>query len=98
MELIMASNTETSPLAEEAQDAALVEEIRPYMIEDGGDQEWYVCVMGTRAFRDLSADPEMSTANLDARPRENDPLKTNPIFTGSHLQKDGIIYREIPEI
>ena len=72
--------------------------IRPYMIEDGGDQEWYVCFMGTRAFRDLSADPEMASANLDARPRENDPLKTNPIFTGSHLQKDGIIYREIPEI
>jgi hypothetical protein len=73
--------------------------IRPYNIEDNGDQEIYVCFMGSRAFRDLSADTEMQNANLQARSRESmDPTKTNPIFTGAHLLKDGIIYREIPEI
>lgn len=73
--------------------------IRPYEIRDNGDQEIYVCFMGSRAFRDLSADSEMQNANLQARSRESmDPTKTNPIFTGAHLLKDGIIYREIPEI
>jgi hypothetical protein len=69
------------------------------MIEDEGDQEWYVCFMGSRAFRDLSADTEMQNASLYARPRETgEPLKDNPIFAGSHLVHDGIIYRLIPEI
>lgn len=72
--------------------------ITPYMVE-GTDEEWYVCFMGERAFRDLSADPEMIAANKDARHRETgDPLKDNPIFSGAHLVKDGIIYRKIPEI
>lgn len=71
--------------------------IRPYQL--AGDQEWYVCFMGSRALRDLSADPEMANANLYARNRENgNPLKENPIFTGAGFLKDGIIYREIPEI
>lgn len=73
--------------------------IRPYEIRDNGDQEIYVCFMGSRSFRDLSADSEMQNANLQARSREGmDPTKTNPIFTGAHLLKDGIVYREIPEI
>lgn len=73
--------------------------IRPYIIQDAGDQEIYVCFVGSRAFRDLGADSEMQNANLQARSRESmDPTKTNPIFTGAHLLKDGIIYREIPEI
>ncbi|PBB75202.1 hypothetical protein CK227_10445 [Mesorhizobium sp. WSM4308] len=72
--------------------------INPYMIEDS-DQEWYVCFLGSRAFRDLKADPVMYQANRDARNRENgDPTKTNPIFTGGSLVYDGIIYKEIPEI
>lgn len=73
--------------------------IRPYEIMDGGDQEIYVCFLGSRAFRDLSVDSEMQNANLQARSREAmDPTKSNPIFTGAHLLKDGVIYREIPEI
>ncbi|HVR10514.1 MAG TPA: DUF4043 family protein [Thermoanaerobaculia bacterium] len=71
--------------------------IKPYQVVDT-DQEWYVCFIGSRAYRDLSADPAMLNANLQARQRETDPLKTNPIFTGAHLVKDGIVYREIPEI
>ena len=71
--------------------------IKPYQVIDT-DQEWYVCFIGSRAYRDLSADPAMYQANLYALPRERDPTRTNPIFTGAHLIKDGVIYREIPEI
>lgn len=72
--------------------------INPYMQADG-DQEWYVCFLGSRAFRDLKADPVMYQANRDARSRENgDATKTNPIFTGGALVFDGVIYLEIPEI
>jgi hypothetical protein len=71
--------------------------IKPYQVIDT-DQEWYVCFIGSRAYRDLAADPAMTNANLQARQRETDPLKTNPIFTGAHLVADGIVYREIPEI
>lgn len=72
--------------------------IKPYQLVET-DQEWYVCFIGSRAYRDLSADPAMYNANLQARQRETpDPVKTNPIFTGAHLVKDGIVYREIPEI
>lgn len=72
--------------------------IKPWMIKNT-DEEWYVCFIGSRAFRDLSADTEMQNASLYARWREKgDPTKDNPIFAGAHLIKDGIIYREIPEI
>ena len=71
--------------------------IKPYQVIDT-DQEWYVCFIGSRAYRDLSADSAMYQANLYALPRERDPTKSNPIFTGAHIVKDGIIYREIPEI
>ncbi len=63
------------------------------------DQEWYLCLVGSRAMRDLKADPVMYQANRDARSREgSDPTKSNPIFTGGGLVYDGVIYLEIPEI
>lgn len=71
--------------------------INPWMIEDS-DQEWYVCFLGQRGMRDLKADPVMTAANREARARENNPTKTNPIFTGGELVYDGVIYKEIPEI
>jgi hypothetical protein len=55
--------------------------INPWTIEDL-DEEMYVCFLGSRAFRDLKADPTMFQANRDARARESNPTKTNPIFTG----------------
>ena len=72
--------------------------ITPYQ-RVGDDQEWFVCFMGSRAFRDLKADPVMYQANRDAREREgSDPTKSNPLFTGGGLVYDGVIYREIPEM
>jgi hypothetical protein len=78
--------------------------INPWMIESSDvkgagdyDQEWYLCLLGSRAFRDLQADPTMYQANRDARAREANPM-TNPIFSGSTLVYDGIIYLKIPEI
>ncbi len=75
--------------------------ITPWSIEgEYSDQEWYVCLVGSRAFRDLKADPVMAQANRDAREREASPAKSgnNPIFTGGALVYDGVIYVEIPEI
>jgi hypothetical protein len=40
----------------------------------------------------------MYQANRDARARESNPTKNNPIFTGGGLVYDGVIYLEIPEI
>jgi N4-gp56 family major capsid protein len=62
------------------------------------DQEWYVCFVGPRAWRDLTEDNPttnvLTLANRDARVRGTD----NPLFTGDSLVWDGMIIREIPEI
>jgi hypothetical protein len=71
--------------------------ITPWEIDEL-DEEMYVCFIGSRAMRDLKADPTMYQANRDARAREGNPTKTNPIFTGGALIYDGVLYKEIPEI
>jgi hypothetical protein len=71
--------------------------ITPWQMKDT-DQEWYLCLLGDRAFRDLKADPTMYQANRDARERESSPVKNNPIFTGGGLTYDGVYYLNIPEI
>lgn len=71
--------------------------INPWMQKDT-DQEWFLCLVGDRGFRDLKADPVMYQANRDARARESSPTKSNPIFTGGGLVYDGVIYLNIPEI
>lgn len=75
--------------------------ITPWMIQSSdyaSDQEWYLCLLGSRGMRDLKADPTMYQANRDAREREASPTKKNPIFTGGGLVYDGVYYLEIPEI
>ena len=65
--------------------------ITPWQQKDT-DQEWYLCLVGDRAFRDLKADPTMYQANRDAREREGrDPTKNNPIFTGVALSMTACI-------
>jgi N4-gp56 family major capsid protein len=71
--------------------------INPWMIE-GLDEEYYVMFVGSRAMRDLRNDATMYQANRDARAREANPEKTNPIFTGGALLYNGVIVKEIPEI
>lgn len=71
--------------------------ITPWQQKDT-DQEWYLCLTGSRGMRDLKADPTMYQANRDARERESNPTSKNPIFTGGGLIFDGIYYLEIPEI
>lgn len=68
--------------------------IRPFKTNDAKGEEWYVLFVGTRGFRDLSADSEIQAANKDARTRGMD----NPIFTAGDLQFDGVIIREVPEL
>ncbi len=70
--------------------------IRPYKTEDG--REFYVSFHGSRTFRDIKADASMQQVNRDARAREGNGMDKNPIFQDGDLIKDGIIYREVPEI
>ena len=71
--------------------------VRPVYVKEM-DQEWYVCFIGPRAWRDLTEDNPTTNAlilaNRDARIRGVD----NPLFTGDSLVWDGMILREIPEI
>ena len=71
--------------------------VKPVYVKEM-DQEWYVCFIGPRAWRDLTEDNPttnvLTLANRDARIRGED----NPLFTGDSLVWDGMILREIPEI
>ena len=71
--------------------------IKPLYVKEM-DQEWYVCFIGPRAWRDLTEDNPttnvLTLANREARVRGVD----NPLFTGDSLVWDGMILREIPEI
>ena len=68
--------------------------IRPYKLSDG--REYFVAFAGTNTFRDLKID--LQTVNKDARPRENDGVKNNPLFQDGDQIYDGVIIREVPEI
>ncbi len=71
--------------------------IKPVYVREM-DQEWYVCFIGPKAWRDLTEDNPttnvLTLANRDARVRGVD----NPLFTGDSLVWDGMILRELPEI
>ena len=71
--------------------------IKPVYVREM-DQEWYVCFIGPKAWRDLTEDNPttnvLTLANRDARIRGVD----NPLFTGDSLVWDGMILRELPEI
>lgn len=67
--------------------------IRPFKTKDGN--EWFVMFCQSRAFRDLSEDSAMLSANRDARPRD---VGSNPIFQDGDLLYNGIIFREVEEI
>jgi N4-gp56 family major capsid protein len=68
--------------------------IRPYKLADG--REYFVAFADSYCFRDLKQ--SLETINKDARPREADGMKNNPIFQDGDQIYDGVIVREIPEI
>ena len=68
--------------------------IRPYKTRDG--YEHFVAFAGASAFRDLKI--SLETINKDARPREGDGMKNNPLFMDGDQQYDGVIVRQVPEI
>jgi hypothetical protein len=72
--------------------------IRPFRVGDGDGREYYVCFHGARTFRDLKADATIVAANTDARAREGNGMKDNPIFQDGDIAYDGLIHREVPEI
>lgn len=72
--------------------------IRPYRIDSMNGREMFVAFHGARTFRDLKADTTMVSANTNARAREGDGWKNNPIFQDGDLFYDGILHREVPEI
>jgi hypothetical protein len=72
--------------------------IRPFKTDDG--YEYYVCFVGTYAFRDAKTDTTIFQSNRDARPREGGDVGFNkqPIFQDGDLLYDGVILRKVPEI
>jgi N4-gp56 family major capsid protein len=70
--------------------------IRPFKTATG--REFYVMFCGSRSFRDLKADPVITSANRDARPREGNAMDDNPLFQDGDVIYDGVIYHEVPEI
>lgn len=70
--------------------------VSPVTTDDG--YERYVLFVGSNAYRDAFADPEIYAANKDARPREGGTYKNNPIFNDGDLLYGGVVIREVPEI
>ena len=66
--------------------------IKPIRTTD--DEEWFVMFCNSNSFRDLSTSTSMQQATREAWSRGSN----NPLFTGGDLVKDGVIYREVPEI
>ena len=71
--------------------------ITPYTTDDGV-YSGYVMFCAPNTFRDIANDTAMVSANRDARAREGQAYKDNPLFMSGDLLKDGIIYRKIPEL
>lgn len=89
------SPTALSLMKRLAQNAA--PKVKPVYVKEM-DQEWYVCFVGPRCWRDLTEDNPttnvMTLANRESRARNME----NPLFTGDSLVWNGMIIREIPEI
>jgi hypothetical protein len=66
--------------------------IRPIQVKE--DEEWYVMLANSFAFRDLKTDPVIISARTSALDRGTD----NPLFTDGDIIWDGVIVREVPEL
>lgn len=67
--------------------------IRPTMTKNNGE-EWYVCFMGSNAFRDFTDSGTLTQAQREAWTRGGD----NPLFTGGNVVYDGVVVVEVPQI
>lgn len=71
--------------------------INPFMLKNdtnGGMQEWFLLLVGSRGFGYYQNDPEIKQLDLSARERGLD----NPAFTGGELLVNGVIIKEIEEM
>ena len=84
----------TSSVGSLAKRLAMTADPRISPIRVGDDEEWFVMFCGSLAFRDLQADSALQQATREAWSRG----PQNPLFTGGDLIRDGVIYREVPEI
>jgi hypothetical protein len=72
--------------------------ITPYMTEDDVNAEWYVVFVGSRQFRDIESDTAVQNANREARAREGDSWKENPLFRSGDLIYEGMVITKVPEL
>jgi uncharacterized protein DUF4043 len=70
--------------------------IRPFKTGTEG-REYYVMFCHPLCFRDLKKNTTIIANMQNARSREGDGWKANPLFQDGDLYDDGIIYREIPD-
>ena len=84
----------TSSVGSLAKRLAMTADPRIHPIRVNDDEEWFVMFCGALAFRDLQADSALQQATREAWARG----PNNPLFTGGDLIRDGVIYREVPEI
>ena len=70
--------------------------IRPMRTAIG--REFFVAFHGSRSFRDIKSDSTIIAANTNARPREDDGMKENPLFQDGDILYDGVIHHEVPEL
>ena len=68
--------------------------IRPIRVSQSGDEEWYVMLVNSLAFRDLKADTNIIQSRQYALERG----ENNPLFTDGDIMWDGVIVREVPEL
>lgn len=85
-------------LARTAGGAAGTSRIRPFKSDATNGREYFVLFVDSNGFRDLSADAEIVAANTNARAREGDGMKSNPLFQAGDLEFHGILIRECPEM
>ncbi len=71
--------------------------ITPWMQEDG-NSEWFLVACGSKAFRDFSHSPAVQQANREARSREGETWRKNPIFRDGDIVIEGCVVTKIPEI
>lgn len=72
--------------------------IRPFKSDMTAGREWYVLFANSFAFRDISQDATIISANANSRPREGEGVERNPLFQDGDLLYQGVIIREMPEL